>query len=136
MYALLCLEKYSLSSHNKFKIACLLNDESSGENPLLFLDHWKKSDNLLMHQVGFLANSLLENICKHFKILYFNKFLDVMIFTRIFKTLKHLNITYKKIHSLILNKIKGYDCTVNASGAFKSFQLFGALGVPHLYLRT
>ncbi len=66
LHALICLEKYSLSSHNRLKIAHLLDDNSTGENPLLLLNKWKKSENFLMHQIGFLANSLLENFCEYF----------------------------------------------------------------------
>jgi poly(3-hydroxyalkanoate) synthetase len=84
LFALIAIEKYSLSSNyssfihelklaydffllkNKDmnKISIMNKLTSSEENVLIRLSEWKYDENNLKHQIGFLAQNLLDNSCK------------------------------------------------------------------------
>ncbi|CAF0717503.1 unnamed protein product [Brachionus calyciflorus] len=59
LFALITLENFSKSSKNKFIIAQELSKKG---NTLLFLSSWHKHQNHIKHQIGFLAQYLLDNI--------------------------------------------------------------------------
>ena len=62
LFAIITLEKFAMSSQSKSMIMSLLNEQQE-ENILIYLSKWINDENNLKHQIGFLAQYLLDNTC-------------------------------------------------------------------------